>query len=51
MKRIKYLYIHIIFFIFASVTGCASTGASHRDARGVLKTETRTNTGIYKGDR
>lgn len=51
MKRIKYLYIHIIFFIFTSVTGCASTGVSHRDVSGVLKTKTRTNAGVYKGDR
>ena len=51
MKRIRYRYILIIFFIFASLIGCASTSASHRDASGVLKTKTRTNAGVYKGDR
>lgn len=51
MKRIRYLYILIIFIIFGSLIGCAYTGASHRDASGVLKTKTRTNAGVYKGDR
>ncbi len=51
MKGIKYLYILIISFIFASLIGCTSTGASHRDANGVLKTKTRTSAGVYRGDR
>lgn len=51
MKQIRCRYIFIIFFISAMLIGCASTGVSHRDASGVLKTKTRTNAGVYKGDR
>ena len=51
MKRIKCFYVFITLFIFIIVTGCASTSVSHRDASGVLKNQTRTNAGIYKGDK
>jgi len=42
------LLVSLIFTIMTS--GCANSRNFHRDADGVLKTETRTNTGIYKGD-
>jgi hypothetical protein len=49
MKKNIYLYAFSILFVsLMMLTGCAS--ASHRDATGVLKSETRTNLGVYKGN-
>lgn len=43
-----YCYLLIVMMLSLLTGGCASS--SHRSEVGVLKTETRTNVGKYKGD-
>jgi hypothetical protein len=47
MKRSNQYLVLILILLLSIISGCAST-KSYRDAEGVLKTDTRSTTGIRK---
>jgi len=53
MNNHRYCLLGVLLALIATIvmSGCASSKTSHRDATGVLKTETRAEMGIHKSDK
>ena len=53
MNNYKYCLLSASLALIATLvmSGCANSKKSHRDATGVLKTETRAENGIHKPDK
>ncbi len=48
MKRKTNFLFTILFLISILAIGCASTDKNYRDSAGILKTETRSVSGVHK---
>lgn len=51
IDKYTYPYFIVIIVVTISLCGCASTGKSHRNAEGILRTETRSEVGVIKADK